>query len=59
MFWLDILYPAYHAGVDECYNGVKRYIVNLLHNGPFKETKTAAKPEHYTWKLFITSPVHL
>ena len=42
------MYLPYRAGADECYNGIELYIasLNMLHSRLFKETTTAATPEH-------------
>ena len=42
------MYLPYHAGADECYNGIELYItsLNMLQSRLFKEKTTAATPEH-------------
>ena len=43
------MYLPYRAGADDAgYNGIELYIalLNMLHSRLFKETTTAATPEH-------------
>ena len=42
------MYLPYRAGADKCYKGIELNIasLNMLHSGLFKETTTAATPEH-------------